>query len=258
MSIPAHSAINETGRFYTWSDQKFYSVTTILNVLSKPGLSSWITKEAVKKSLQLYRDGSLGELIDEMGEQAAIAHLSKASNQARDESAKLGSRVHDYIEQEIAGLEPEVTPEIKGFADQFELFKEKYSPKFTHSEAQVFNRKAAYAGTLDAICVIGDETVIIDTKTGKSVYPTVALQLAAYSRAEFLADVNGIDEHRMPEIHSAAVLHLRPRSYHFTEVNISDEIYNAFRYVQQAFLWEHQTSKNAFGGEFPTIDLEDE
>lgn len=79
--------------------------------------------------------------------------------------------------------------------------------------------------------------VLLDWKTGKNIYPEVAVQLAAYSRAEVGFLRNGTQV-TPPRVDHAVVVHLRPSKYPKTggyrvrRVDISDATYAAFRTAQ--------------------------
>lgn len=53
----------------------------------------------------------------------------------------------------------------------------------THSELRVASSIYMYAGTLDILGVLGKRDALIDIKTTATIYPTNALQTAAYERA---------------------------------------------------------------------------
>lgn len=158
-------------------------------------------------------------------------------------------------------------------------------------EAPVYNRAERYAGTLDGICTIGGlpcadcqgkgltgqdgrpgivlpaeecrtcrgtgksakgRRVLIDYKTGKGVYPEVALQLAAYRHAEFIGAPDG-SEIPMPEVDACVVLHIPDEGeYQLIEVQADEEVFQAFKYVREVFRFMEETSKRVILGRFPS------
>jgi hypothetical protein len=91
--------------------------------------------------------------------------------------------------------------------------------------------------------------LIVDTKSGKNVYSEVALQLAAYARADFIGLPDGT-EVAPPVVQAGAVLHLNPRlrkGYEFREVVIDDEVFRYFRHAQQIDKWAQEKSKTVLG-----------
>jgi hypothetical protein len=120
--------------------------------------------------------------------------------------------------------------------DGFSQFVTARRPRFVTSEATVFSRRHGYAGTLDAICVLDGTLTLLDVKTGKSVYPEVALQLAAYAHADFVGHPDGT-ERRLPPVAAGAALHLRPGGYELVPVPIGEQVLAAFLAALEVFRW---------------------
>jgi hypothetical protein len=51
------------------------------------------------------------------------------------------------------------------------------------SEVSVFHPELRYAGQIDCVARCGDRVIIIDWKSGKEIYPSHAMQVAAYAMA---------------------------------------------------------------------------
>lgn len=194
----------------------------------------------------------------------AARFLKREPERIRDRAATLGIDVHDAAEYRVlqalaehgrayaAGKrEPSWPPDLAGHMRSFGAFLEVYRPEFLATEATVFNRAQGYAGTLDAIVVIlvggRPMVLIIDYKSGREIYPEVALQLAAYSRAEFVGGADGVTEHPLPAIDAGAVLHVRadgepavPRL-----VRIDDAMFRAFLHAREVFRWRKELARTA-------------
>jgi hypothetical protein len=188
--------------------------------------------------------------------------LRRAPLRKKDERADIGSAVHQIIEAEVLGqpIAPGLLddPEMAPYLHHFGRFVREWDVTFEASEMVVGNRTAGYAGTLDYLLrspLIAAEfdipasTVLMgDTKTGgeldgKGVYPEAALQMAAYRKAEvaWLRDGSTVP---MPATHSTGVvLHLRPEGYRLIPVVCDDQVFAAFRIVQQAADWVSGLSK---------------
>ena len=71
--------------------------------------------------------------------------------------------------------------------ESFQEFCDTYHPIWVESERAVYRQDARdrldYAGTVDALCKIGERPFIIDFKTSKSIYDHMALQVSAYANA---------------------------------------------------------------------------
>lgn len=201
----------------------------------------------------------------------ALRWIKGAADRDRDAKASRGSAVHEEAEdlvlaqaRESARLIlnhesikpwPGVTaPYQRAFTDWLDDFQ----PEFLAAEATVISRSQAYAGTLDHITRITvDERlafvlglpvgtilrIVGDTKTSRAVYAEVALQLAPYARAEFIASPDGVTELPMPAVDMGAVLHLTPRGYQFRLVDIGDHVFDVFKYVREVYRWTTETSK---------------
>lgn len=227
------------GRMYGWGDETFHSVTTILGALGKPWLGAWAAKMVAEYAVE-YR--AEWESLPKAG---AVRLLKGAPWEKRDAAGSLGTAVHDAIEALVLGQTPPEYPEpVAERMSHFDRFLADYRPEFVASEAAVFNRKYRYAGTLDGIARIGGETLLLDVKTSKDVYPEYALQLAAYRFAEFLGLPDG-SEAPVPETDGAAILHITPTDYRLIRIRSDEEVFRYFLYVAQAFRWQRETSKTA-------------
>ena len=105
----------------------------------------------------------------------------------RDRAADAGTRVHDACEQLVAGValhhlayQPGEWSKINSFVTWYTQFK---PDRYVGSEVTVWSKTHGYAGTADAIIEKDGKRYLIDYKTGKGLYPTYWLQLAAYKQA---------------------------------------------------------------------------
>ncbi|MGW6481270.1 hypothetical protein ACWGDS_25815 [Streptomyces sp. NPDC055059] len=263
---------------------KLRRVTTILSQGSTKGdvLALWaanLVAETAFANLPALVNASLRpERRTEMYDWLRRAPLRK-----KDERADIGSAVHSIIEAHVLGqpMPAELTddPEMVPYLDNFLRFVEEWQVTFEASEMVVGNRTVGYAGTLDYLLrspliaaalgeylgtvVPADALLMGDTKTGgeldvKGVYPEAALQMSAYRKAEvaWLRDGSTVP---MPASYShGVVLHLRPEGYRLIPIACGDDVFAAFRIVQQAADWVSGLSKTVVGGALalPTITEE--
>ncbi|MFF6904556.1 hypothetical protein ACFY9Q_01270 [Streptomyces sp. NPDC012389] len=246
---------------------KYRRVTTILSQGSTKGdvLSLWaanlVAETAFAHLPQLVASSRRPETRTEMYDWLRRAPLRK-----KDERADIGSAVHSIIEAHVLGEPLPVglvdDPEMAPYLDNFLRFVEEWQVTFEASEMVVGNRTAGYAGTLDYLLrspliaayfeVPADTVLMGDTKTGgeldvKGVYPEAALQMSAYRKAEvaWLRDGSTVP---MPATHTTGVvLHLRPEGYRLIPVACGDDVFAAFRIVQQAADWVSGLSKTVVG-----------
>lgn len=242
---------------------KLRRVTTILSQGSTKGdvLALWaanLVAETAFANLPALVNASL--YPDQ--QQQMYDWLRRAPLRKKDERADIGSAVHTIIEAHVLGqpMSAELMddPEMAPYLANFLQFVSDWQVTFEASEMVVGNRTAGYAGTLDYLLrspLIAAEfdipagTVLMgDTKTGgeldvKGVYPEAALQMSAYRKAEvaWLRDGSTVP---MPATHSTGVvLHLRPEGYRLIPVVCDDQVFAAFRIVQQAADWVSGLSK---------------
>lgn len=184
----------DSARFYTIDGKEFPSVTTLLDVLDKPGLMYWaanMEKRAMETALLdvLTSDGArdpdwvLGQMADRLTK-------AKAFLREKDKAATIGTAAHAWIEWETrrrlgekVAAEP-VIPDPALVA--VEAWKEwAASVDFTPlcAERTVYCMGCGYAGTLDWIAKVRGVVTLGDYKTSKAVYPESYLQNIAYRHA---------------------------------------------------------------------------
>lgn len=230
--------------FYTHptTGERYLSVTSVLSAgIPKPALFHWAAIESAQCAVD-----NIPMLVRARGE-AARAEVREwirhAAERKRDTAADLGTTIHGIVEARLLGQPtPELTDEQAPFVEAFDRFLDAWQPEFEASELVVAHPEHRWAGTLDAIAripALDDGLLVVDWKTGKSVYPEVSLQLAAYHRATtgWLRDGTEVVP---PQSIGAAVLHIRPRElpggeelgYALRRVDVSDQHYEVFRAAQ--------------------------
>lgn len=158
-------------RYKLKSGQRVPGVTTILGNLAKPALISWANRMGLKGiDTAKYVDdkAAIGTLIHSM----IISHLK---------SEKIDTS--DYSKNQIDQAE-------NGMLSFYEWEKtQKIMPEFL--ERPLVSEKYKFGGTFDFFGKINGQTVLMDFKTGKGIYPEFFYQLAAYSLLlkEILPDV---------------------------------------------------------------------
>ena len=242
---PAERITTSAGRVYTWGDESFPSVTTILGGgIPKPALVPWAIRSVAEAAVAMTRTGQLAALLNASPD-AALAKLKSAPYDQRDKAATLGSAVHEAAEAYILGT-PHVPsdPAVLPYLAQFHRFVEAEQPEYLAAECTVYHRACGYAGTLDAIVRLRGKTWIMDYKTGAGVYPEAALQLAAYRYAEFVGLPDGT-ETPLPEIDGALVLHLQKDGYRLIPVNADNIAMGYFLDARRIWEWVGEIGKGA-------------
>lgn len=260
MSGPAGSTTDKrTGkRFYDCPICKgrHWSVTTVLQAVSKPWLGNWAAKMVAEGAVDATKNGSLASMVSQDAD-SATKFLKGLPWSTRDRAANLGTQIHKAVEAHTLGLKPPEWPlPVRPYMVEFEHFLEDYDPVFEASELSVHHCFFDYSGTLDAIAVIRGKRYLIDYKThapkadpgaAKPPYPEAALQLAALRKAPtaFAAGKT----FPMPSIDATAVLRISPGDTELVEIETArPEVFETFLTMQAAFDWMENLSKQVILG----------
>jgi len=220
---------------YTWDGHKYPRVTSILACLNKPALVPAAVKATALHIEELVNAGGDIDWID----------VKREYRRGWERKAADGTAVHLAIDAAINGheLDVELTPTQELMLRQFYRWQHGSAPDYLATEVAVFNATNDYAGTADFIARIGGRTLLVDTKTGKDLWPVMALQLAAYGNAEFM--VHSGQAQPLPELDGWAVLHIRPDGFALREVrpDLRDIAWHGFLAARQAHTWMEGTGK---------------
>lgn len=252
-------------RFYTWrGDETFYSVTSLIDKgLPKPALPRWAAREVATIAAQGL--DYLTAMHERDGEQGVIDYLKGAPWRKSNRAADRGTTVHEFLE-ELANGNVERATELAKDMDDVESSKAQQAAAFladvdfevTHVEAVLFSRTHQYAGTADLLGVMHDERVlpslgfsepvgmVLDLKTGKGIYESTAMQLAAYARADFIASGDG-EELPMPDIQAGAAIHAKQRGWSLVPCDIGDGTFEAFLHTGKVATWADEVGRKAVG-----------
>lgn len=249
MTTPAVSTIKRSGsRFYVNPEtkEKVPGVTSVVGMLPKDFLKFWAAKLVAEQAVE--NIGSVVGMIANGDKVGAVDYLKRAPSRNTSGAADVGTEVHSLTEAIARGEDiGRVHPDFEPYVNHFRSFLDEFSPEYLHIEETVWSDTYHYAGSFDAIARIGDDVVIVDTKTTKSgVHAEVALQLAAYANADYILRPDGtrVD---LPEITGGAVLHLRPEGWQLVPVAITDEVFDVFVRLLDVFRWEKEIKGNVLG-----------
>jgi hypothetical protein len=253
--------------------QQLWSVTTLIKqgLGTGPGLLRWHKSQVAAAALDNQR--TVDVMLAEQGREETIKWLVGKSYQRTEEAKIRGTDVHTAAEAIALGSTVPAIPGIEPYVQQYRQWLHAFKPRFLLAEAPVYNLSERYAGTCDGIMDICGRRVIFDYKTtdkgpdadSRHPYPEVALQLAAYARAEVLG-VNSeqrydrwknryyvydptLDHEPMPQVNGAICIVITPYDCFARAIRITDEVYNAFLDVLRAATWQLETSKSSIGPE---------
>src|SRR4030042_3068821 len=106
----------------------------------------------------------------------------QAAEDIMNKSADEGTRVHEAVEKILTGQSPTIDSDIQPSVSAFRKFLDSWDIQVDSEwvEHRVVNFNDRYAGTIDALALIGGKFGILDIKTSQGIYREYNLQTAAY------------------------------------------------------------------------------
>ena len=137
-----------------------------------------------------------------------------------------GTEVHKAIADYLLFDDYDISPKYASYLESFKKWQKDYDPQILYVEQKVTNGE--YAGTIDLICKIKDETIIVDYKTSNELHDKlVSIQLTAYQK---LCEYSNI------QVSNRYALHLTKEGYNFVKLVDRTEIWNSllnnYRYMK--------------------------
>ncbi len=130
-------------------------VTSICNIVSKPGLENWFASQ-----------GSV-----------------YAMKKRRKELTEWGDLIHETVESILLGRMPKIDSKICPSIDAFLEWMKNHKIDVEGIEQRVISKKHYYSGTLDVLAKIDNKFGVLDIKTSKSIWDDHFMQTAAYFEA---------------------------------------------------------------------------
>jgi hypothetical protein len=241
---------SETGlRYYTWQGVEYPSMTSLLQLSGgvRFPVHQWAITQVVNRAVD--NVGDLNRMLTQDDPKvlaAAKTWLRRASTDARDTAADLGTRVH-YAATSGQGL-GEVAEDVRPFIVQYKAWLNEEQPEILAAEKQVFNLTKGYAGSFDLMARLRDRRLaVVDIKTGAGTYPEHALQDCGYALGEFIGADDVIDVEATEYLLNAncmALLHIRPDGWEWQEIEVTQELIRAFNAMLVFSLWAHQNGRD--------------
>ena len=184
----------DRARFYRIEGRDLPSVTTILDIVAKPGLGPWYAQQERR-----WFEAAMLEVLAKPGARdpefvlaAVVEAVSglKAADRERQRAVTIGSAAHAGIEWHLrtalgedAGLPP-LLPEAAAWAvESWKDWAKTVTLEPLAIERTVYCLDCGYAGTLDLYARVKGVVTVIDWKTGRAIYPEALLQNVAYRHA---------------------------------------------------------------------------
>lgn len=224
------------GHGYTLDGRKVPGVTTILNALPKE-LKQWAADCAASYAIDHW---------DELAATPIARRLDKIRYAYKDvvgAAALRGTQIHTLGEKVVHGESVEVPDEHRGPVEAYARFLDRWQIEPVAVETPVgSDMYGGYGGTADLWATIGvrdGARALIDLKTGKGVYESVALQLAAYRYAQVWQPNGPESEQRLPSdyVDLVYVAHIGSDDVRMLPVQAGPLEFKQFCYVQQTAKW---------------------
>lgn len=221
---------SEKNHQYRMDGKHVSGVTTLLGKgLPKEALPYWAAK-TVAEYVAANEDAV--RVLREMGEGPMVNALKGIPWQKRDEAAVRGTDVHALAEQIVHGTAVDVPEHLMAHVQGYVNWLDTFNVVPILTERSVGNRQHWYAGRFDLIGTIGDTVWMLDVKTSKGVYGSIALQTHAYANAEFYVNDDDPDtEHPMPEVERHGVIHVTEAGTELRPLDSSDKPWRIFQHV---------------------------
>jgi hypothetical protein len=220
---------SEKGHRYWLDGRPTPGVTTILGKgLPKPGLMYWSAKSVAEYVIRNQDDVDRLRL---MGDGPAIAALKQIPWQARDEAAVRGTEVHALGAEVVNGHEVDVPEHLTSYVQGYVDLIDELGIEPVLTERPVASRKWQYCGTFDLIAKVGGETLLLDLKTSKTIYGSVACQVAAYANAEWYVGDDD-PETPMPAVDGIGAIHVTDAGSTLHRFPDMEAAWKAFLHIQ--------------------------
>ena len=170
---------------YFLNGEKKIGATTYIAIIDKSApLIHWATNLA----------GDYLSNLLEAGKPVKVEDVTKSVNlhrEKKEKAADVGTVAMDwieyYIKDKLGKEKKKPLPEDTGALiaiDAFLDWEKEYKIKFISTERVVYSLKHDYMGKLDIEARVNGKLCMIDIKTGNALYAEVALQTAAYLKAD--------------------------------------------------------------------------
>ncbi|WP_333731750.1 hypothetical protein [Streptomyces sp. IBSBF 3010] len=247
--------------------KRYPSVTTVVDMLPKKFLTRWYANMAADLALDSI------EYLQRMADRDRVGAkkwVAGAAWRYTNDRAGIGSKAHDLFERMMRGHQiRRQSLDLEPYRANFREFMDTVKPVLVRAEDVAWSDTHQYAGSFDAwlrlrVILEDDGTwtldpdnvsgeavwvdVIADWKTSKSVWPSVALQMAAYAFADTIIGPDGTEE-PMPEFAGAVVLHITPEGWSLVPV-YAPQLRSAFKWflsLRDTLDWEREGSRAALG-----------
>lgn len=231
------------GHGYQLDGKKVQGVTSVINSLPKDALINWAARVTAEAAVNRWDE------LATMGPAERLRQLEDARWNVNREATARGTEIHALGDKIAHGEEVDAGDHL-GPAQAYARFLDEWDVEVIATEAPCASTQFKYAGTLDSIATIGglahvpeydhlaDVPVMLDLKTGRGVYESTALQLAAYAACDIWQPDGKDSEEPMPKVHGLFVAHILADDVTLLPVlGDFDALLREFRYLLQTTRW---------------------
>lgn len=222
------------GHSYLLDDRKVDGVTTAISRGFPVNLKQWGADAAANYAIEHWSD------LSDLGLAARLDRIRYAHRDLLAGAALRGTEIHAFGERVVHGDEVEIPDHYRGPVEAYARFLDKWEIEPIATETPLVNTEWGYAGTADLWARIGahdNAVALIDLKTGKSVYESTALQLAAYRHATLWQPEDGVENSEVPVVTEVYVAHVLPDDCQLVPVVAGPDEFREFLYVLQTARW---------------------
>ena len=241
MSAPTGQALPtfaKRGKRYFLDGEPVPSVTTILkDGYPAPALISWAARTTADYAVNRWDE------LAAMPPAERLRTLERAAWASRDAAALRGTEIHSLGESLVHGRPVEIPDAYVGPVEAYARFLDEFDVQPTLTECPVANPAHGWAGTPDLRAVLrGQVDYLLDLKTGRGVYDSHALQLAAYAHAAIYLDDDG-NVHEWTPPQRVAVIHVKPDAVELLPVDAGERAYSVFRHASVVARYTRESSE---------------
>ena len=130
-------------------------VTSICNIIAKPGLEKWLAN------------------------QESFSAMQKKRKRITD----WGNLIHNQVEKILLGKKPKIAQPIQPSMDAFLVWLKNHHFKVWDIEKKILSKEHGYVGTFDVLGELDGQLGILDIKTSQAVWDEYFIQTTAYTKA---------------------------------------------------------------------------
>lgn len=218
-----------TGHSYHLDGVKLPGVTAIINDGMPKQLTDWAARVTADAAINSWDE------LAAMSISQRIRWLEGAPRRELGAAAKRGTEIHALVFGIIAGEPVEVPDEHAGAVAAATRLMDVLQMVPVLREVPVFHVEHRWGGTADLVADIHGTRWLLDWKTGRNVFDSTAVQLAAYNHATHYLDGDQIRE--WVPAQRCGVVHITPDDAQLYPTEAGDDVYTTFRYAYMVADW---------------------